>query len=384
MDKHYGWWVDLAKVTLADGSLPWVHALPFGEYQHPVYGTLSLDVTKLSNLASGVKQKVRGVDLDIDYDHKGDPAKGNQAAGWVRDAEVRNNGLYLQVDFTPTALAEIREKKYRYFSADFADEWTDSEGKVHADVLFGGGLTNRPFMKNLLPINLSDLSLEMPKDTPPEAEVDLKKLRELLGLAADATEEQVITKLTETSTSVTKLTEDNKKLTDEITSLKAPAPQVDPQLMKLVEASPAFKKMYEDLQGERQKLAEAATAIKLAEVKNQLDTLQTGKSYALAPAVREELEKILLKSDPSASKALSEFMGKVMEGTALVDLSERGYTGRRIGDDVDATLRFNEHVKQLVEKSGGKMDYGTAVEQVARENPQLFDEYRSQATSFRA
>jgi phage I-like protein len=382
MGKSFGWWVDLAKVTLNEAdATTWVHALPFGEYKHPIYGDMVFDASKLGALATSVKSKTRGVDPDIDYDHKTDPAKGNQAAGWVKDADVRGDGLYLQVTFTPTAAGELKEKKYRYFSADFTDEWTDALGVTHKDVLMGGGLTNRPYMKNLMPVNLSDLLLGEPKDAP-EAEVDIAKLRGLLGLAPEADEAAVTSKLAETVASVTKLTDDNKKLTDEIAVLKTPDPQVDPQLRQLVEASPAFKKLMEDLAAKEQKLNEQQTAIRLAEVKGQLDSLQRGKTFALAPSAREELEGLMLKADPAASKMLYDFLEKVTTGAALVDLSEKGYTGRRVGDDVDATRRFNEMVTQLVEKE--KMDYGSAVERIAKENPTLFQEYREATYSFKA
>src|SRR4029077_1534061 len=113
---------------------------------------------------------------------------------------------------------------WRYFSADFTDVWTDPQGVEHQDVLFGGGLTNRPYMKNLLPVNLSELLPEgPPKVTPPEVQVDLKKLRELLGLPEAAAEDATVAKLTEVLGSITTLTENNKKLTDEITALKTPS-----------------------------------------------------------------------------------------------------------------------------------------------------------------
>lgn len=380
MSKSFGWWVDLHNVAL--GDMKWVHALPFGQYQHPLHGEMVFDTAKLNALASSVKTRVRGIDPDIDYDHKADPAKGSQAAGWVKDAEVRDNGLWLQVDFTDTATGEINDKKYRYFSAEFTDTWTDSQGNTHKDVLLGGGLTNRPYMKNLMPVNLSELSLATPPKDTPEAEVDLKKLRELLGLAADATEEACIAKLTEQSASVTTLTAEKTALADQLAKLNTPPPEFDPQLMKLVEASPAFKAMFDDMQAQKKLLSEQQAAIRLAEVKNELDKLQQGKTFALAPSVREELQNIMLKSGGDAAKQLSEFLAKVMSGDALVDLSERGYTGRRIGDDIDASKRFNEMVSQLV--TAEKLDYGSAVERIARENPQLFQDYREQTYTFKA
>jgi hypothetical protein len=215
--------------------------------------------------------------------------------------------------------------------------------------------------------------------------VDLKKLRELLGLPEATAEDATVTKLTEVIGSITTLTENNKKLQDEITALKTPStdPKVDPQLMQLIESSPAFKKVYEDMQLKEQKLVEAQTAIRLAEVTNQLVELQRGKQFALSPVVREELSNILLKSTPEAGKKLYEFLEKVMGGSALVDLSERGYTGRRTGNEVDSTNRFNELVQVYLKEHTGST-IGDATEVVARDNPQLFAEYREQSYQFKS
>jgi hypothetical protein len=385
MGKHFGWWVDLTKVTLADAAgtkTSWVHALPYGTYTHPIHGSLVFDSAKLTALATSVKTKVRGVDPDIDYDHKTDPAKGGQAAGWVKDADVRSDGLWLHVDWTADGAKDIMEKKYRYFSADYADEWTDPNGVVHTDVLNGGGLTNRPYMKNLIPVNLSELVVP-PNDPPGETDMDLKKLRELLGLAETADEAAVIAKLTEMATSITTLTAEKTTLTEEVAKLKNPTdPKLDPQLRQLIESSPAFAKLFADNEAKEKALQEAQAAIRLAEINTKLAELQHGKTFALTPPTREAIQQVMLKSGPEAAKLLFELFEGIVNGTSLVDLSERGYTRQHSGDGTDSSARFNEQVKALMEKD--KLDYGTAVERVARDNPKLFDEYRESSYTFKA
>ena len=394
MGKDYGWWVDLSKVALdekAGTKTSWIHALPVGTYQHPLHGTLDLTPTKLAALAASVKTKVRGIDPDIDYDHKEDPAKGHQAAGWVKDTDVRQDGLWLNVDWTADAAKDIADKKYRYFSAEFTDTWVDPQGKEHTDVLVGGGLTNRPWMKNLFPVNLSEVS-SFNTDPPGGGndEVDGKKLRAALGLAETTTDDEVFTKLGEigtglkaTTESVTKLTEDNKKLADEIAKLKEPD-ATDPELRKLIESSPAFAKLYEATLEKDKKLAEMAEGVKLAEVEKQLTELQAGRVFALAPTAREGLRNLMLRLPAEGNKALTEFLVSVTEGKALVDLSERGYTGRRDNPLAGgATTRFNEAIEGLL-AANKEMNYGDAVERVARENPTLFAEYREDNYTFKA
>ena len=397
VDKHFGWWVDLSKVTLSDtatGTASWVHALPVGEYQHPLHGKLDLSATKLAALAASVKTKARGIDPDIDYDHKEDPAKGHQAAGWVKDAKVEADGLYLHVDWTPDAVKDIKDKKYRYFSAEYTDTWTDPTGKIHADVIMGGGLTNRPFMKNLMPVNLSELIFTQP-DEGGQDEVDGKKLRAALGLAETTTDDEVFTRLGELGQGlkdnlekVTKLTEEKTALEAENAKLKAgDPPGLDPELRKLVEASPAMAKLVESMQAKDAELVKLQEGIKLAEVDKRLTELQTGKTFAIAPSAKEGLRALMLKMPAEGMVALTEFLTAVTEGKALVDLSERGYTGRRDPLSGDSTVRFNDAIQAEIarlKEAGQPHDYGTAVENVSRANPRLFEEYREASYLFKA
>lgn len=380
--KPFGFWVDMRGNTLSDPATSWIHALPFGTYQHPVYGEMVFDASKLTALANSVTTKVRGIDPDIDYDHKADAAKGNQAAGWVKNAEVRGDGLYLQIDWTASAAAEIKEQKYRYFSADFADEWTDAQGVVHKDVLLGGGLTNRPYMKNLVPVNLSELRFDEPptQTAPPKGdEVDAKQLRAALGLSETATDAEVTAKLTEGVTAistVTTLTEKTATLEAEVKQLKDPTGGVDPALRQLVDSSPAVAKMLADMEAQKKQIEELQAATRLAETEKTLTEIQKGKQFALTPVIREELKKVLLASTPAAGKTLTELVSKIVDGSGLVDLSERGYTGRRTGEGLsDAGLKFSEQVRQLME-ADKNLTYGDAVEEIARKNPALWNEYR--------
>src|SRR5438552_1755434 len=211
MDKNFLMLVDLSTVQLDEtdqGTIgSWIHALPVGDYTHPVYGKLSMTLDKISRFAENVKNKVRGIDPSINISHGIPGTTGDgEAAGWVKDAEARETGLWLFVDWVKSAAEAIKEKKWRYFSGEFQDKWTDPNGKQHQDVLFGGALTNRPYMKNLLPINLSEASVDyafglVDAITTAKKEVvqdmDLKRMCELLGLPADSTEEQAFAKLGE-------------------------------------------------------------------------------------------------------------------------------------------------------------------------------------------
>lgn len=153
---HFGYIVDLENYVFDedDAHKSWIQAFPLGKWQHPTYGEIEMTLDKAVSMAANVNAGVRGQDLDIDYDHKEHRA---DAAGWVEKAEARTDGLWLLIDWTREAAEKIKSKAYRYFSPEFSDKWEHSaSGKVFKNVLFGGALTNRPHLKGILPINLSE------------------------------------------------------------------------------------------------------------------------------------------------------------------------------------------------------------------------------------
>jgi phage I-like protein len=164
------YFIELNRVQLAENDLTWLHAMPVGTCNHPVYGELSFTPERLARFADNVKNRARRIELDIDYNHKEDPAKGHKAAGWIKDADLRNDGLWIGVQFTDTAKAEIEAGEWRYLSPEFKDEWEDEYGNIHKDVLFGAGLTNRPYLKDLLPIAASEDYIESLRPKTPEKE----------------------------------------------------------------------------------------------------------------------------------------------------------------------------------------------------------------------
>jgi Mu-like prophage I protein len=147
----YGYFVELDEDT-EDTS--WFLAIPYGEYDHPTYGTLDFNRDKVQGFAQSVKDKVRDADLDINYDHR---EHSGEAAGWVKDATAGDDGLWLQVEWTKQAAQKIRDRAYRYFSPEFLPTWTHPKTKVkHSDVLFGGSLTNRPHLRDLPALTLHE------------------------------------------------------------------------------------------------------------------------------------------------------------------------------------------------------------------------------------
>src|SRR5215831_276313 len=148
---------------LDGGNEIWIEALPARIYHTPQYGPVEITRDKLAKFVANFNNNVRGQEVATDFDHGMDRAKGNQASGWYREFAVRpslsdptNASLFARIELTEDAAKELRDKKWKYFSLEWDDEWMDNNGQTHSDVVIGGGFTNRPIAKNIMPINFSE------------------------------------------------------------------------------------------------------------------------------------------------------------------------------------------------------------------------------------
>lgn len=149
--------------SLDGGNEIWIEALPSRIYHTPQYGPVEITKDKLARFVTNFNNNVRGQEVATDFDHGMDRAKGNQASGWYREFAVRpslsdptNQSLFARIELTDDAAKELREKKWKYFSLEWDDDWMDNQGVTHSDVVIGGGFTNRPIAKNVMPINFSE------------------------------------------------------------------------------------------------------------------------------------------------------------------------------------------------------------------------------------
>lgn len=146
--------------TIPDVGLSYIEAIAAKTYSTPAYGDVPITPQKLQNFVTNFHNNIRGQEIAINYDHGVDVSKGNKASGWIRDARLNGDKLVLGVEFTEPAKQELKNKEWRYFSLEWEDEWVDNDGKAHQDVMVGGGLTNRPIAKGLMPINFSEIFVE--------------------------------------------------------------------------------------------------------------------------------------------------------------------------------------------------------------------------------
>lgn len=147
--------VDVTGLEFADTDrkTSWIEIMRTGKWDHPVYGRFEITEKDLDEFVANFNNRVRRVDLAVDQAHR--PDEG--AAGWFKALKREGNRLLALIEWTPLGQELIEAGIYRYFSPEFDFKYKDEEtGKTYRNVLYGGGLTNRPFIKDMQPIMLSE------------------------------------------------------------------------------------------------------------------------------------------------------------------------------------------------------------------------------------
>lgn len=226
--------------------------------------------------------KARASDYVIDYEHQTLKAADNglpaPAAGWFRELEWRDDGLYaVGVRWTERAAAMVAAGEYRYISPVFA---VAEDGAVLQ--IAHAGLVNFPGLDGLT--DLSALSATLFPPTTQEF-LPMKALLIALGLSESATEADALAALSAIRASHT----------TELTALKGAAP--DPSKYVPVSTLTALRG---ELDASRSELVALKSAARVAEVDGVVSqALSDGK---LTPAL-EPWARDLGKSDLEALKS---------------------------------------------------------------------------------
>lgn len=118
---------------------------------------ISLD--DLKSMQKNMKQR----EVPLDYEHLSAsptaPPGHARASGWLKSPDKIEtlNGrsvLWGWAEFTPACLSAIRSREYRYFSPEIHWNAEDENGKTLGTRLAAGAITNRPFLKDLPPIEI--------------------------------------------------------------------------------------------------------------------------------------------------------------------------------------------------------------------------------------
>lgn len=356
---------DLRHVELSetgDGTgQTWLQIMPLGTWQHPVHGKINITPDRVERFVKNFNDNVRDTDLDIDYDHKEFDTK---AAGWIKELADRGaDGLWALVEWTASAWRSLRDREYRYFSPEFVDEW--EHPRTHQkfkDVLFGGAITNRPFLKGILPINLSELGLN--HNLGVQMNEQLRQFAELLGVTLSEEDND--------ETAGEKINAAVKKLQEKPAPVVTAKEEEDAELKKLAESNPAIAKMLARNEENEQRLEALETANRLSETSTKLAECKSEK-YALPPAVTEALKPILSKVPIKLAEGVFTALSDLVK-TGLVPLGATPTPSTNREEAGASVQKFHDEIAKLTTGDNAK-SYADACLEVAATQPDLWDAY---------
>lgn len=160
------------------------------KFSDPYYGKVDLSRKKFMSMIKNFDEDVYGQEVFIDVAHS--PSDG--AAATVKKLFMDGKKFRAEVEFTDFGVDSVKKRGFRYLSIDFTENYTDPETEIeHGPLLFGAGLTIRPRVKRLDPVQFSfdkdtqpfiannQISMLLSEEIKTMWEKLLKKLQEKLG-----------------------------------------------------------------------------------------------------------------------------------------------------------------------------------------------------------
>lgn len=293
-----------------------------------------IEITKshLKSMVTNFKENVRGIDIMLDYSHD----SHKEAAAWFQDLYLSEDGkeLWAKVDWTESGSESVRKKEYRYISADFNFAYKDNESlREFGPTLLGAGLTNRPVVKNMEPVILSESKNQYKEEK--EMSESLEEMKKKLA----------------------QLEEENRSLKDKLKSKDD-------------------KMSEEETQKKEQELADREEKVRLAEEKIEEDKKLAEK--------KAEFDGLLKDGKACEAQRESFMEGNMVEyakKAEAVNLSERGSSNTSTNNNyADSDTPAQDEVLALAEKkaSENKTSVDVEIEAVLSENSKLREKYEKE------
>lgn len=191
MSKNKKGFLVLSDTVNVEGVPKVIKILPVGNVKSRK-GPFVVDRVSFNEMLEYFKD--RQLDVVVDYEHQTLDGTEAPAAGWIKGIEFTDEGVMARVEWTEKAKGYLANKEYRYLSPVVFKRNSDSR----AVMLHSVALTNTPAIDGMEPI-INSLNFDLEGGIEMEF---IKQMAKVLGLAEDATEEQVldaIKKLNDTS-----------------------------------------------------------------------------------------------------------------------------------------------------------------------------------------
>lgn len=358
----------------------------------------------LTSMQANLKQR----EVPLDYEHlsasSGAPPGHARASGWLKSAdEIEDFGagrkvLWAWAEFTPSCLAAIRQKEYRYFSPEIHWNATDEANKAIGTRLAAGAITNRPFLKDLPPIEISATDYQPLLETASLSEhkrlMDTSSVHVTTAIKKEPTKMAKNLKLKKIEDGENKGKHgffdgaemvglcDDAEMKSYMSANPFASDEDDAEKKKVaaVEAvrnadTACFTELAAAKPGEVITLAEKATEsgkmsvqafIKVQRIEKMLTEAQTAGK--ILPAHRSKYFKLALADSDSVSALLSEMK-------PVVDLKTRGIQGNEESTPADEAVAQDTEVRAYMSEK--KTDMATALRAVAQKNPERYERVRN-------
>lgn len=152
---------ELPKNLSLDGETPttWVTVTKMGHFYDPRYGEFDITRDMLLAMIDNFNKNTYGQEVFLDVAHE--PSKG--AAGRFLKLALEGSKLRALIEWTPYGIEAVKDRGFKYLSADYTENYQDNEKRAqHGPLLFGAGLTIRPVIKGNEPVQLAE-----PDGSPP-------------------------------------------------------------------------------------------------------------------------------------------------------------------------------------------------------------------------
>lgn len=196
-------WGPAATLLNRENAIPadgWYHLVPKGEFvNRDVEGRVWIQVIDDEAIEAMASQLPDTLDILVDRDHfSHDSSRETRAAGWIKAKEVRDDGLWVRIEWTPSGQSDVEGREYRYLSPEFPPAGLERLGgkRIRPRLLDGAAITNRHALKSLKPL-LNREGTTHNQDTLPMDNL-LIRLRSFLKLGTDADEAAILNRLNET------------------------------------------------------------------------------------------------------------------------------------------------------------------------------------------
>lgn len=346
----------------------WVMLAPYGDFDHPqgMQRFQRVDAQTIVNEFRSIRNlpsRILGLPWYIGHpDHPAfrDRYKDTRAYGRIKELEARDDGLYANVKFNEDGKRLIESEAFHGHSVNWR---MAKSGNVYRPVsLKSVGFTNEPNIP-VQPITQAN-----------EKEITmLKWLATLLGLAADATEDQIKTKTqerfaneeqlkTKLSTAETELAGERGKVTTLTSELANERGKVTSTEALLTVERTAHSATVTKLTTAEANFANERKARIAALVE---DGIRAGK---ILPAEKVQWETEFANEFEATSTKLSQANAKLHTQSVTAGL------GKRSSEQLGRNTRIQEFVNERMEKN--REDYTTAFSWVRQNKPELFKDMK--------